>query len=118
MGGSSPISTITVGRAASMGQNARVGLRMARQGLDREVASSLGVTRREDEVLGAVIARLSNAEIAAELFISERTVESHVSSLLHKLDARDRSELIERARDLAARLAHGARWAQRGCRLG
>ena len=104
MGGSSPISTITVGRAASMGQNARVGLRMARQGLDREVASSLGVTRRENEVLGAVIARLTNAEIAADLFISERTVESHVSALLHKLDARDRSELIERATDLAARL--------------
>jgi DNA-binding NarL/FixJ family response regulator len=65
---------------------------VAWQGLDRELASSLGATRREDEVL----ARPSNAEIAAKLFISERTVESHVSSLLRKLGARDRSELIER----------------------
>ena len=71
------------------------------QGLDRDVAASFGVTRREGEVLGAVVERLSNAEIAAKLFISERTAESHVSSLLRKLSARDRVELIERARSLA-----------------
>ena len=71
------------------------------QGLDRDLASSLGVTRREVEVLGAVVERLSNAEIAAKLFISERTVESHVSSLLRKLAARDRWELIDQARALA-----------------
>lgn len=52
-------------------------------------------------MLGAVVERLSNAEIAAKLFVSERTVESHVSSLLRKLGARDRMDLIERARSLA-----------------
>ncbi len=61
-----------------------------------------GVTRREDEVLGAVVARLSNAEIAAKLFISERTVESHVSSLLRKLGGSDRVDLVERVRALTA----------------
>jgi DNA-binding CsgD family transcriptional regulator len=71
-------------------------------GLDREVASALGVTRREGEVLEAVAARLSNAEVAAKLFISERTVESHVTSLLRKLGVSDRAELIERARAVAA----------------
>src|SRR5262245_50646073 len=80
----------------------RVAPELAWQGLDRELAWSLGVSRRENEVLGAVVARLTNAEIAAKLFISERTVESHVSSLLRKLGARDRSELVERVRAVAA----------------
>ena len=52
------------------------------RGVDRGAAASLGVTRRESEVLDAVVERLSNAEIAAKLFVSERTVESHVSALL------------------------------------
>ena len=58
-----------------------------------------GVTRKEREVLAALAERLSNPEIAERLYVSRRTVESHVSSLLRKLDATNR-------RDLAAR-AHG-----------
>jgi predicted ATPase/DNA-binding CsgD family transcriptional regulator len=53
-----------------------------------------GVTRRERQVLEMVGARLANREIAAALFLSERTVESHVSSLLRKLGGRDRSALL------------------------
>ena len=52
-----------------------------------------GVSRREAEVQALVGENLTNAEIAARLYISERTVESHVSSLLRKLGARDRREL-------------------------
>ena len=52
-----------------------------------------GVTRREAEVLAALTDRLTNAEIAARLFISVRTVESHVSSLLTKLGVGDRTAL-------------------------
>lgn len=51
------------------------------------------VSAREAEVLAAIGEHLTNAEIAARLFISVRTVESHVSSLLRKLGAGDRRAL-------------------------
>ncbi|MBA2608907.1 MAG: AAA family ATPase, partial [Actinobacteria bacterium] len=63
-----------------------------------DVASeTAGVTRREAEVLAALGKRLTNAEIAAQLYLSERTVESHVSSLLRKLGAPNRLALGEHA---------------------
>ncbi|MGV9360025.1 ATP-binding protein [Amycolatopsis sp. NPDC003731] len=55
------------------------------------------ISPREREVLLAVADRLTNAEIADRLYVSVRTVESHVSALLRKLDARDRRELAARA---------------------
>ena len=61
------------------------------------------VTEREHEVLELVGQRLSNREIASELYISVRTVESHVSSLLRKLDVPDRRRLAEQAADTGAR---------------
>lgn len=48
-------------------------------------------------MLGLVGAHLSNAEIAARLCLSVRTVESHVSSLLRKLEVPDRRALARRA---------------------
>jgi DNA-binding CsgD family transcriptional regulator len=50
-----------------------------------------GLTSRELDVLRLVAAGRSNGEIATTLFLSERTVERHVSSILHKLDVRSRS---------------------------
>ncbi|MFC5833374.1 ATP-binding protein [Nonomuraea insulae] len=55
------------------------------------------ISPRETEVLDLVGAHLSNAEIAARLCISVRTVESHVSSLLRKLEVPDRRALAQRA---------------------
>jgi DNA-binding CsgD family transcriptional regulator len=53
----------------------------------------LGVTAREAEVLQLVEEGLSNAAIAEKLFLSVRTVESHVSSLLTKLAVTSRADL-------------------------
>ncbi|MFJ3980039.1 ATP-binding protein [Streptomyces sp. NPDC090021] len=51
------------------------------------------ISPREAEVLELVGDHLSNAEIGSRLYISVRTVETHVSSLLRKLDAPDRRAL-------------------------
>ncbi|WP_183099318.1 response regulator transcription factor [Nocardioides pelophilus] len=52
------------------------------------------VSPREAEVLRLIARGLSNAEIGGELFISLPTVKSHVASLLAKLGARDRVQLV------------------------
>jgi DNA-binding CsgD family transcriptional regulator/tetratricopeptide (TPR) repeat protein len=59
-----------------------------------------GITGREMEVLECLGARLTNAEIAERLYISIRTVESHVSALLRKLGEQDRRALARRAQNL------------------
>jgi DNA-binding CsgD family transcriptional regulator len=53
-----------------------------------------GLTQREVDVARAIARGMSNAEIAAELFISEWTVKTHVGSILRKLALRDRAQVV------------------------
>ncbi|WP_205752848.1 ATP-binding protein [Cryptosporangium phraense] len=55
------------------------------------------LTAREAEVLALLRDRLTNAEIAGQLYVSVRTVESHVSALLRKLGVADRRALARLA---------------------
>ncbi|MEU6039825.1 LuxR C-terminal-related transcriptional regulator [Actinomadura sp. NPDC047616] len=63
--------------------------------------SSPVISAREGEVLALLGEHLSNAEISARLVISVRTVESHVSSLLRKLQLPDRRALARHAAEFS-----------------
>ncbi|MEM6892951.1 MAG: response regulator transcription factor [Bacteroidota bacterium] len=60
----------------------------------------LGISKREYEVLVQIAKGLSNKEIGDTLHLSESTVKTHVSNLLVKLDAKRRTQALQRAKEL------------------
>ncbi|WP_263383809.1 response regulator [Granulicella arctica] len=76
-------------------QNVDRGLRyLPHHALDRlaERTPAIELTPRETEVLACITRGLSNREIGEELHIAEKTVRIHVSSVLDKMGARDRTQ--------------------------
>lgn len=68
--------------------------------LDEKQLDRLGISKREYEVLGLMSEGLSNQEIAEKLFVSLSTVKTHSSNLFMKLDARRRTQAIQKAKEL------------------
>ena len=57
-------------------------------------AEKWGLTPREVELIQQVAQGLSNKEIAQTLFLSEGTVKNNISTILSKLELRDRTQLV------------------------
>jgi ATP/maltotriose-dependent transcriptional regulator MalT len=65
-------------------------------------SDSLGLTKRQREVLDLVAEGLTNAEIGERLFLSERTVDHHVSAVLAKLGVESRRDAVRLMADSGA----------------
>jgi DNA-binding NarL/FixJ family response regulator len=71
----------------------------ARKGRSSNAGGLDGLSPRENDVLRMLADGLTDREIAQALIISPRTVETHVSNILHKLDVRKRAEAAQRYRE-------------------
>jgi two-component system, NarL family, response regulator LiaR len=67
---------------------------------DEQILSNLGISKREFEVLALLGKGMSNQEIADALFISQNTVKTHTSRLFEKLDVKNRTHAILKAKEL------------------
>ncbi len=82
----------------------RLGVRTWR----RSATSGAALTDREFKIATLVAGGASNPEIAGSLFLSRKTVERHISNILGKLGARNRTELA------SLLMAHGSPWRGEG----
>ena len=67
--------------------------------VNRARQERLGITARELEILGCIAAGLSTREIAGKLFVSENTVKTHAARLLDKLEAKRRTQAVQKAKE-------------------
>jgi two-component system NarL family response regulator len=65
----------------------------------KKPTGKMGLTLRQQKLMKLVAKGLTNKEIAEELHLSEYTVKNHMSRILKQLDAENRSEAVETARE-------------------
>lgn len=94
---SSPESIVTAVRTVAAGEHLvfpEAVRELARQHVRPSAYAGPELTERERQVLTLVAHGRSNAEVAAELFLGVETVRTHMSRLLAKLGARDRTQAV------------------------
>jgi two-component system, NarL family, response regulator LiaR len=69
-------------------------------GLDTQILAKLNISKREHEVLVLLGRGMSNQEIADALFVSPNTVKTHASRLFEKLDVKNRTHALLKAKEL------------------
>jgi two-component system NarL family response regulator len=65
----------------------------------KKATDKMGLTLRQQKLMKLVAKGMTNKEIAEELHLSEYTVKNHMSRILKQLDAENRSEAVETARE-------------------
>ena len=93
--GAKPLATRVRGRLRALGVT-----RVPRGPLGGTRANAAGLTTRQVDVLRLLVQGHTNAQIAQQLVLSVRTVDSHVAAVLGKLGARDRHDAATRAAEL------------------
>jgi DNA-binding CsgD family transcriptional regulator len=89
--GAQPMASAVAGKLRRLGAS-----RIARGPRPSTLSHAARLTARESEVLALVAEGLTNAEIARRLVLSVRTVDRHVSSVLHKLGAPSRQAAVDK----------------------
>jgi two-component system, NarL family, response regulator LiaR len=69
--------------------------------IDAKNVEKLGISKRELEVLVLMGRGMSNQEIADALFVSQNTVKTHTSRIFEKLDVKNRTHAIIKAKSLS-----------------
>jgi DNA-binding CsgD family transcriptional regulator len=92
------LGAVIIGRSAEQELRA-LGVRTWRRGPAGRESVQPELTEREAEIARLVRRGASNPEIAAELFLSRKTVERHLSNALAKLGVRNRAELAAATKD-------------------
>lgn len=93
--GATPLATAVRARLRALGM-----ARVPRGPLDQTRANPAGLTTRQVDVLRLLSQGYTNTQIARELVVSVRTVDSHVAAVLSKLGASDRRDAAARAAEL------------------
>jgi len=73
-----------------------------------------GLSERETEILGLIARGRTNAQIARDLVLSDKTVRNHITSIFAKLGVSDREQARARARELGLRGRLDERWSPDG----